>query len=76
MDADSAASNGAGTPDVLLGLLVPAWQLTVGVFVVFVLLIAGARLLRRGRSRMTVALLYLAVAIVGLVILAAVVTPS
>lgn len=76
VDERWAASVGAGNSDALLGLLLPAWRLTIGLFVMFALLVAGIRLLRRGRSRMTNAVLYLAVAIVCLVILAAVVTPA
>ncbi|MEU4775676.1 hypothetical protein [Micromonospora sp. NPDC023633] len=51
--------------DALLGLLLPFWQLVIGAFVVFVVLVSVARLARRGRSRMTTALLVTAAAIAG-----------
>ncbi|MGW4501940.1 hypothetical protein ACWENR_25435 [Micromonospora sp. NPDC004336] len=51
--------------DALLGLLLPFWQLVIGAFVLFVVLASVARLARRGRSRMTTALLVTAAAIAG-----------
>ncbi|MEU7935177.1 hypothetical protein AB0J85_29495 [Micromonospora echinofusca] len=51
--------------DALTGLLLPFWQLVIGAFVVFVVLVSVARLARRGRSRMTTALLVTAAAIAG-----------
>ncbi|MEV0881968.1 hypothetical protein AB0I85_29580 [Micromonospora echinofusca] len=51
--------------DALTGLLLPFWQLLIGAFVVFVVLVSVARLARRGRSRMTTALLVTAAAIAG-----------
>ncbi|MGK5677275.1 hypothetical protein ACSNOB_31155 [Micromonospora sp. URMC 106] len=51
--------------DALLGLLLPFWQLVIGAFVLFVVLVSVARLARRGRSRMTTALLVTAAAIAG-----------
>ncbi|MEH1102479.1 hypothetical protein [Micromonospora sp. CPCC 205561] len=51
--------------DALTGLLLPFWQLIIGAFVVFVVLVSVARLARRGRSRMTTALLVTAAAIAG-----------
>ncbi|MEU4640946.1 hypothetical protein [Micromonospora sp. NPDC023814] len=51
--------------DALLGLLLPFWQLVIGAFVLFVLVVSVARLARRGRSRMTTALLVTAAAIAG-----------
>jgi len=56
-------------PDGLLGLLSPLWQLVIGVFVVVAVLAAGARLARRGRSRMNAALLYIAAAIIAVTVL-------
>ncbi len=43
--------------DALLGLLFPFWQLLIGVFVLLMLALSVRRLARRGRSRMTAALL-------------------
>ncbi|MBX6357864.1 MAG: hypothetical protein IRZ05_18660 [Micromonosporaceae bacterium] len=43
--------------DALLGLLFPFWQLVIGIFVVLLLAVSVRRLARRGRSRMTTALL-------------------
>ncbi|MCX4389979.1 hypothetical protein OG777_24020 [Micromonospora peucetia] len=54
--------------DALLGLLLPFWQVVIGAFVVFVVLVSVARLARRGRSRMTTALLVTAAAIAGLAV--------
>ncbi|SCL67535.1 hypothetical protein GA0070606_4578 [Micromonospora citrea] len=51
--------------DALLGLLLPFWHLVIGAFVLFVVVVSVARLARRGRSRMTTALLVTAAAIVG-----------
>jgi len=51
--------------DALLGLLLPFWQVVIGAFVVFVVLVSVTRLARRGRSRMTTALLVTAAAIAG-----------
>ncbi|MFY1595811.1 hypothetical protein [Micromonospora sp. WMMD737] len=55
--------------DALTGLLLPFWQLVIGAFVVFVVLVSVARLARRGRSRMTTALLVTAAAIAGFAVL-------
>jgi hypothetical protein len=43
--------------DALLGLLLPFWQLVIGVFVLVMLALSVRRLASRGRSRMTTALL-------------------
>lgn len=43
--------------DALLGLLFPFWQLVIGLFVLVMLAASVRRLARRGRSRMTTALL-------------------
>ncbi|MFG2104344.1 hypothetical protein ACIBXA_13995 [Micromonospora echinaurantiaca] len=51
--------------DALLGLLLPFWQLVIGAFVLFVVLVSVARLARRGPSRMSTALLVTAAAIAG-----------
>ncbi|MGS2616854.1 hypothetical protein ACVCAH_20355 [Micromonospora sp. LZ34] len=51
--------------EALLGLLLPFWQLVIGAFVVFVVLASVARLVRRGPSRMSTALLVTAAAIAG-----------
>ncbi|MFG2057172.1 hypothetical protein ACGFI9_24455 [Micromonospora sp. NPDC048930] len=51
--------------ETLLGLLLPFWQLVIGAFVVVVVLVSLGRLLRRGPSRMTTALVVTAIAIAG-----------
>lgn len=55
--------------DALLGLLLPFWQLVIGAFVLAVVLLSVGRLLRRGPSRMTTALLVTAAAIAGFTVL-------
>ncbi|MEV6816765.1 hypothetical protein [Micromonospora sp. NPDC051296] len=50
----------------LLGLLAPFWQLLIGAFVLFAVVISIGRLARRGPSRMSTALLVTAAAIAGL----------
>jgi hypothetical protein len=51
--------------EALLGLLLPFWQLVIGAFVLAVVLASVGRLVRRGPSRMTTALLVTAAAIAG-----------
>ncbi|MEV1333941.1 hypothetical protein [Micromonospora costi] len=51
--------------EALLGLLLPFWQLVIGAFVLVVVVLSIGRLARRGRSRMTTALLVTAAAIAG-----------
>ncbi|MFV2104502.1 hypothetical protein [Micromonospora sp. LOL_024] len=51
--------------DALLGLLLPIWQLIIGAFVLFAVLVSVKRLARRGPSRMSTALLITAAAIAG-----------
>jgi hypothetical protein len=53
----------------LLATLAPIWQFVIGVCVLVVLVAASARLARRGRSRMTTALLVTGAAAVGLTVL-------
>ncbi|KIR63423.1 hypothetical protein ABUL04_05120 [Micromonospora harpali] len=55
--------------EALLGLLLPFWQLVIGAVVVAVILLSVGRLARRGRSRMSAALLITATAIAGLTVL-------
>jgi hypothetical protein len=52
--------------DALLGLLMPFWQLVIGLLLVVVLVAAAYRLARRGPSRMRTALLVTGGAIVGI----------
>jgi hypothetical protein len=59
--------------DALLGLLLPFWQLVIGVFVLVILAASVRQLARRGRSRMTTALLVsgaatVAVATIGILL--------
>ncbi|MEU0551002.1 hypothetical protein [Micromonospora sp. NPDC005979] len=52
--------------EALLGILLPFWQLVIGAVVLVVLFFSVGRLARRGRSRMTTALLVTAAVIAGL----------
>jgi hypothetical protein len=58
-----------GATDSLLSMLLPFWQLVIGCCVVGVLVAAGVRLARRGRSRMRTALFVVGGAIVALAFL-------
>ncbi|MEV4660276.1 hypothetical protein [Micromonospora sp. NPDC049301] len=51
--------------EALLGLLLPFWQVVIGAVVLVVLVLSVGRLARRGRSRMTTALLVTAAVIAG-----------
>jgi hypothetical protein len=55
--------------DGLLATLAPAWQIVIGGCVLVVLVGASARLARRGRSRMTTALLVTGAAAIGLAVI-------
>jgi NhaP-type Na+/H+ or K+/H+ antiporter len=55
--------------DALLGLLLPFWQLVLGVVIIVFVVGASVRLARRGRSRMNTAILVTGVALVGLVVI-------
>lgn len=55
--------------DALLSLLLPFWQLVIGGFVLFVLVVSIGRLARRGRSRMTTGVIVSGAAVVGLSVL-------
>lgn len=59
-------SPGTWTQDPLLGLLLPLWQLVIGVLVLAAVLLSVQRLARRGNSRMTTAMLVIGSVIVGL----------
>jgi hypothetical protein len=48
---------GPTTQDALLGALAPLWQVLVACCVLIVSITAGARLVRRGRSRMGTAMM-------------------
>jgi hypothetical protein len=52
--------------DALLGQLFPFWHLAIGGCVLVVILLSAGRLLRRGPSRMTRALIVTGTAAVGL----------
>jgi hypothetical protein len=71
--AESLPGGGAASSTVaddgLLGVLAPVWQIAIGGCVLFVLVAASARLARRGRSRMTTALLVTGAAIIGLAVI-------
>jgi hypothetical protein len=51
--------------EALLSLLLPFWQLVIGLFVLVMLAVSVRRLARRGRSRMTTALLVSGAAVVA-----------
>lgn len=55
--------------DGLLGLLFPFWQLVIAVCLVVVTVVSAHRLLMRGPSRMSRAIVVAGSAIVGLVVL-------
>jgi hypothetical protein len=59
----------SGPADGLLATLVPLWQIVIGGCVLVVLVAASARLARRGRSRMTTALLVTGAAVVGVAVI-------
>jgi hypothetical protein len=51
--------------DPLLNLLLPFWQMVIGLCVLAAVVVAGVRLARRGPSRLTTALLLTGGAVVG-----------
>lgn len=55
--------------DAITGLLLPFWQLIIGVLVLLALLASVQQLARRGPSRMTTGLLVTAAAIIGIAVL-------
>ncbi|MEU1399023.1 hypothetical protein ABZ403_23525 [Micromonospora zamorensis] len=55
--------------EALLGLLLPFWQVVIGAVVLVVLVLSVGRLARRGKSRMTTALLVTAAAIAGFAVI-------
>lgn len=55
--------------EALLGLIGPFWQVLIGAVVLVVLVLSVGRLARRGRSRMTTALLVTAAAIAGFAVI-------
>jgi len=52
--------------DALLNLLLPAWQVAIGLCVVAAVVVVGFRLLRRGPSRVTTALVLTGGAVLGI----------
>jgi hypothetical protein len=52
--------------DALLDLLLPLWQMLIGVCVLAAVVVVGVRLVRRGPSRITTALLVTGGAVVGI----------
>jgi hypothetical protein len=61
--------NGSVPHDALLEQLFPFWQLVISGFVVLTVVLAMRRLLRRGPSRMTRAVVLTGMAALGLVVL-------
>jgi hypothetical protein len=55
--------------DALLGLLLPFWQLVIGVFVLVAVVASVHRLILRGPSRMTTAMLVSGAVVVGLTVI-------
>jgi hypothetical protein len=55
--------------DALLGLLLPFWQVIIGVCLLVVTVVAAHRLLMRGPSRMSRAIVVAGGAIVGVVVI-------
>ncbi|TNH21211.1 hypothetical protein FHG89_32135 [Micromonospora orduensis] len=66
---DSGLRTTVVAEEALLGLLLPFWQVVIGAVVLVVLVLSVGRLARRGRSRMTTALLVTAGAIAGLAVI-------
>jgi hypothetical protein len=54
--------------DALLGLLLPLWQIVIGLLVAVAVVIVVYRLVRRGPSRMTTAMLLAGGAVVGITV--------
>lgn len=52
--------------DALLNLLLPIWQLAIGLCVAAAVVVVGLRLAKRGPSRVTTALLFTGGAILGI----------
>jgi hypothetical protein len=59
---------GTHTDDALLGLLLPFWQLVIGLLVAVAVVVVLYRLLQRGPSRMTTAMLVTGGAVVGIAV--------
>lgn len=55
--------------DALLGLLLPLWQVIIGILVVVAVVASVYRLARRGPSRMTTGMLVTGGAIVGIAVI-------
>jgi hypothetical protein len=55
--------------DALLGLLLPFWQVVLGIAVVVFLVGASIRLARRGRSRMNTAIVVTTALLVGVMLI-------
>lgn len=55
--------------DALLDLLMPLWQVVIGVLVLVTLVVAGHRILMRGPSRMGGAMLLAGGAVIGLAVI-------
>ncbi|MER7440394.1 hypothetical protein [Micromonospora avicenniae] len=69
MDVVSEQSAAPLAEEAMLGLLLPFWQLVIGAFVLVVVVLSLGRLARRGRSRMTTALVVTAAAIAGFAVI-------
>ena len=60
---------GSTAQDALLNLLLPIWQVAIGVCVLAAVVVVGIRLARRGPSRVTTALLLTGGAVAGICLL-------
>jgi hypothetical protein len=54
--------------DALLGLLMPLWQIVIGLLVAVAVVVVVYRLVRRGPSRMTTAMLVSGGAVIGIAV--------
>jgi hypothetical protein len=68
-EQDGRAATSTATSDGLLATAAPIWQIAIGGCVLLVLVAASARLARRGRSRMTTALLVTGAAVISLAVI-------
>jgi hypothetical protein len=68
-EQDGRAATSTATDGGLLAATAPIWQIVIGGCVLLALVAASARLARRGRSRMTTALLVSGAAVVGLAVI-------
>jgi hypothetical protein len=66
---DGRAATSSAMSDGLFATAAPIWQIVIGGCVLVALVAASARLARRGRSRMTTALLVTGAAVISLAVI-------